>query len=339
MTDVLIRSASLTNYADVARAAGLDPARMLREFGLPARSLDEPELVVPIDAVRQLLEGSAERSGVEGFGLLMAEARRLSHLGPLGLLIREQPTLRLAVEAFVTHGRRLNEALLLTVEEAADVVVLREEIVIGHEGPVRQSTELAIGVAFRMLRQFLGADWRPRRVCFAHDAPLDRTVHDRVFGRNVEFGHDFNGIVCARSDLERPNPEADPELARLARKLLDEQPATRSRRGTAAQVRDLVVMLIGTGGCSIDRVAQHMGIDRRTIHRRLSVEAQTYSAIVDAVRRELADRYLKDERRKLTEVASLLGFSAASGFSHWYRRQYRVNPSANRGATRPRSRG
>ena len=325
----VIRSASLTNYAEVARKAGLDPLRMVREFGLPPRCIDEPDLVVPIDAVRALLEASAERSGVEGFGLLMAEARRLSNLGPLGLLIREQPTLRLAVEAFVSYGRRLNDALMLTIEEAGDVVVLREELVMGHSGPVRQATELAIGVAYRMLRQFLGAQWRPRRVCFAHDAPRDRSVHERLFGRTVEFGHDFNGIVCARADLERDNPEADPELARLARRLLDADPPS-AKGASASQVREIVVSLLA-GGCSIDRVAQHMGVDRRTIHRRLAREGETFTGIVDAVRRELAQRYLRDRDRKLTEVALLLGFAGASAFSHWYRKQFGMKPSAERG--------
>jgi len=332
----LIRSASLTNYSEVARKAGLDPARMLREFGLPPRCLEEPELMVPLDAVRGLLEASAERSGVEGFGLLMAEARRMSNLGPLGLLVREQPTLRLAVEAFVTYGRRLNEALLLTIEEAGDVVVLREELVIGHSGAVRQSTELAIGVAFRTLCQFLGEGWRPRRVCFAHDAPRDRSVHERVFGRRVEFGHDFNGIVCARGDLERPNPNADPDLARLARKLLDEQSATRTAGGTTGQVRELVVLLLGTGGCSVDRAAQHLGIDRRTIHRRLTREGETFSSIVEAVRRELADRYLREGHRSVAEIAAMLGFSAPSGFSHWYRKHHKTRPSERRGRGRAR---
>ena len=87
----LIRSASLTHYAEVAPHAGLDPHRMLSEFGLPPRRLKQPELLIPVDAVRRLL-ASAERSGVEAFGLLMAKARRLSNLGPLGLLIREQQT-------------------------------------------------------------------------------------------------------------------------------------------------------------------------------------------------------------------------------------------------------
>jgi AraC-like DNA-binding protein len=325
---VLIRSASLTNYADVARRLGLDPGQMLREFGLPARCLEDPELRIPLDAVRQLLEVSAERSGNEAFGLLMAEARRLSNLGPLGLLIREQPTLRLAIDAFIRHGKQLNEALFLTVEETANVVVLREELIAGRSGSVRQSTELAIGVAFRMLRNFLGPDWKPRRVCFAHDAPADRKVHERVFGPNVEFGHDFNGIVCAHSDLEVRNPNADPEMARLARRMLETEPA--DAPNMTAQVRDLVVTLLGTGDCTIDRAAQHLGVDRRTIHRHLQRDGRTFSDIVDTVRREFAQRYLKDRRRSLAEVASLLGFSAPSGFSRWYRQQFGAAPSQRR---------
>ena len=325
----LIRSASLTHYADVARRVGLDPDRMLREFGLPQRCLVDAEIKIPIDAARRLLEVSAERSRVEAFGLLMAEARRLSNLGPLGLLIREQPTLRLAVEAFVRYGRRLNEELLLAIEEAGEVVVLREELIVGHAGPVRQSTELAIGVAFLMLRTLLGADWRPRRVCFAHDAPADRSVHEHLFGRNVEFGHDFNGIVCARTDLDVVNPDADPVVARLARQMLEAHPASKTA-DMSTRVRELVVMLLGTGTCTIDRVAQHLGVDRRTVHRRLANEGATFSGLVEAVRLELAERYVKDPHRSLAEVSLLLGFSAPSGFSRWYRQRFKAKPSEQR---------
>jgi AraC-like DNA-binding protein len=295
--------------------------RMLREHSLPARCLKDPEQVVPMDGVRALLEDSAARSGVEAFGLLMAEHRRLSNLGPLGLLLREQPTLGRAVDAIVTFGRRLNEALCLTIDEGSDVVVLREELVIGHTGSVRQSTELAIGVVFRTLGHVMGPEWRPLRVCFAHDAPSDRSVHERVFGHNVEFGHDFNGIVFSRADLARTNPQADPEGARLAKRLFDASPRPTAADTVSARVREVVVMQLASG-CTIDRVAEQLGIARRTIHRRLAEEGQTFSGIVDAVRKELAERYLRDGNRKLTEVSGLLGFSALSGFSRWYRKQH-----------------
>jgi AraC-like DNA-binding protein len=329
-----VRSATLTNYAEVARKAGLDPHRLLSEFGLPQGCLREPELKIPADAVRRLLEASAERSGVEAFGLMMAETRRLSSLGPLGLLVREQPTLRLGAEALARYANRLNEALFLTIEDAGEVVVLREELIVGGAGSIRQSTELAIGVAFRVLQALLGPGWKPRRVCFAHDAPANRSVHKRVFGRIVEFGHNFNGIVCARKDLDVPNPNADPMMARYAQGLVESHLA---RPDMTAQVRMLVVTLLGTGQCTIDIAAQHLGVSRRTIHRQLAQEGRTFSDIVDSVRRELASRYVIDQHRSLTEVSSLLGFSAPSGFSRWYRRQFSSSPSQPRRRARQRS--
>jgi len=322
----VIRSASLTNYAEVAQKAGLDPLRMLREFGLPAASLHELELQVPLEAVRSLLEVSAERSGVEAFGLLMAEKRRLSHLGPLGLLMREQPTLRLAVQALARYANRLNEALLLTVEDAGEVVVLREELIVGGSGSIRQSTELAIGVCFRVLQTLLGPGWKARRVCFAHDAPADRSVHDRVFGRIVDFGHDFNGIVLLGRDLEVDNPEADPVLARYAHGLV-ETDLSNKPVDIAAQVRQLVFALLPKGTCTIDVVARHLCMTRRTVHRQLAADRQTFSGILEGVRKDLATRYMAEKHRSLAEISTLLGFSAPSGFSRWHRREFESAPS------------
>ena len=327
-----IRSGSLTNFPEVARRAGLDPDRLLREFGLPQGCLSDPDVMIPIEPVRQLLEAAAQRSGVEAFGLQMAEARRLSSLGPLGMFVREQPTLREAVEALVHYARLLNEALFLTLEEGGEVVVLREELIVGHSGSVRQSTELAIGVVMQMLRSFLGPDWKPRRVCFAHDAPRDRSVHTRVFGRDVEFGQDFNGIVCSRRDLLVANPHADPIMARYARKLLEESQPANAQQLTP-QVRQLAVMQLTSGRCTIERVAQLLGVDRRTIHRRLSEESQSFTGIVDDVRRELATRYLADRGRTLAEISSLLGFAAPSGFSRWYKQQFGTTAADGRART------
>ena len=55
----LIRAACLTHYADVARSVGIDPAKMLKSVGLPARGLSDPDIRIPSDAVRRLVNASA----------------------------------------------------------------------------------------------------------------------------------------------------------------------------------------------------------------------------------------------------------------------------------------
>jgi AraC-like DNA-binding protein len=332
----MIRSGTLTNYAEVARRVGLDPGRMLAEFGLPEAALREMEMKIPAEAVRSLLEASAERSGVQAFGLLMAEKRRISNLGPLGLLIREQATLGDAVEALARYANRLNDALMLTIDHAGEVVVLREELIFSGGGSIRQATELAIGVAFLALRKLLG-QVPPRRVCFAHPAPVDRSVHERIFGRIVEFGHDFNGIVWRTRDLEVANPEADPVAARYARKLV-ETALHHKPADMASQVRVLVVAQLAKGHSSIDLVASELGVNRRTVHRRLLAEGRTFSQILDEVRRDLAARYLADKHRSLAEISLLLGFAAPSGFARWHRRHFDAPASERRTRANVRSR-
>lgn len=329
MKNALIRSRALSHYAEVARCAGLDPYRLLSEFRLPQNCLHEPDIKIPLDIVRKLLEASAQRSGEEAFGLRMAEASRLSDLGPLGLLIREQATLRLALDLTAHYSNRIVEGLFLTLEEHTDLVILHEELIIGSPGSVRQITELVIGKVFRILRTFTGPVWSPLLVCFVHDAPANCTTHSRIFGQNVEFGREFNGIVCARSDLDVNNPSADPEIARLALQMLVSA-VKDAPQDMATQVHELILMQLGSGSCTIKGVARHLGIDPRTIQRHLCREGLTFSAIVESVRRELAGRYIKEGHHSIAETSSLLGFAATSGFSRWYRQQFLVTPSADR---------
>ncbi|KGM40067.1 AraC family transcriptional regulator [Aquabacterium sp. NJ1] len=325
----LVRAAALTNYNEVARAAGLDPYRMLADVGLSSNVLNEPDLRIPADRAVQLLEQSAKASGIESFGLRMAESRRLSNMGPVGLLIRDQPTLRDSMEVLLRYLAMLNGALSLTVEEAGGMVVIRDEVIVGSAQPVRQAVELSVGVILRMMRQFLGADWRPRRVCFVHAAPRDTSTHLRVFGPCVEFNHDFNGIVCSKAELDAANPSADPAMARYAQQLLDTSVVVQEP-SLVDEVRRTVLLLLPSGRCSIEQVSAHLGLVCRTVQRRLADQGVSFSTLVNDLRVELATRHVENSERPLTEVAALLGFSAPSAFTRWYSAQFGSNPKRAR---------
>ena len=88
------RSAGLTGFADLARTLGLDPLRLAAAVGLPAAALSSSDLKIPSGSIGRLLERAAQMAGVDNLGLRLAEKRRLSNMGPVGLIVREQPTLR-----------------------------------------------------------------------------------------------------------------------------------------------------------------------------------------------------------------------------------------------------
>lgn len=317
----VIRSASLSGYIELARALGLDPQAMMRAAGLSPRCLDDPETPISVVAVRQLLEHSAQAAGVEDLGLQLARGRRLANLGPISIVLREEPTARQALDTLGRYLRLLNASLLTQIEDHEDLVIIREEVLVDGPGSVRQSIELAVGVMFRILTELLGTQWRPRRVCFTHRPPVDGNSHRRLFGMEPEFNSSFNGIVCAARDLSARLPTLDSGMAVYARRFLDQALRT-SRTSTQDSARQLIAALLPGGRCTADQVAQHLGVDRRTLHRHLAADGTSFSGLMRTVRREYALRQLRDSDRTLAELAELLGFSGASAFAFWFRQQF-----------------
>lgn len=326
----LVRAACLTHYDEVAKAAGLNPVRMLLDAGLSPNVLDEPDLMIPVERVGRLLQASASLSGNESFGLCMARKRLLSNLGAVGLVIRDQQTLRDSLALLVRYQSLLNGALSLTVEEYEDTVVIRELLIAGSaRAPTRQRVELALGVMVRLIRQLIGQQWQPRRVCFEHPAPRDLKTHLEMFGPCVEFDYEFNCIVCSKSDLDRRNEFADPAMVRYAQKLLDA--SVRTGDGAVLDdVRRTILLLLPSGRCSIERVSEYLGVVPRTIQRRLTERGESFSSLMGDIRKELAARYVFESSRPLTEIAELLGFTAPSSFSRWYQMQFGCSAKESR---------
>jgi AraC-like DNA-binding protein len=324
-----IRASALTGYVDLARAVGLDPLRMLAAVGIPREALADPDLRISTSAGRELLELSSRAA--EDFGLRLSELRTPSVMGPVALIAREQPTVRKVIEAMAAHMALHNEMTGLHLEESDDLVTIHWVLKHPSEGPARQSWELSVALLVRVLRSHLGEPWRPLCVGFVHGPPKSMATHRRILGPNVQFDQDFNGVVCTRAELERPNPAADPALAREIERYVEGLTAVQA--DTAAKVREIVQRLLPTGHCTIEAVAHHAGVDVRTLQRQLSASGTSFLEILQSARMSLTNQYL-DGDRPFAEVAELLGFSALSAFSRWHRAHYGRSPSKRRAEAR-----
>src|SRR5215469_16389254 len=190
-----IRSASLVDYPEIAGSVGLDPYKMLERVGLPRSCLGNPDLRISADAVAELLEASASAAQVDDFALRLAQRRGLSNLGPLALIVREQPTVRKAIEVLIQYIALHSDALCPRLEQKERVVTI-SRMLSGKRMRTRQALELAVAMFYRIIRTFLGYGWQPQEVCFMHRAPKDAEAHRRFFGTRVRFNWHYDGIVC-----------------------------------------------------------------------------------------------------------------------------------------------
>ncbi|SPK70061.1 AraC family transcriptional regulator (plasmid) [Cupriavidus taiwanensis] len=333
MTEPMVRARALSGYLQVARRFGLASQELLRRVGLDAAVLANPEHRIPITAVCQLLEAAALKADCPTFGLQMADTRQPFDFGIIELLLSHKRTLREVLLAAVQYRHLLNEALAIHVEAGGDKVVVREEIVAEPGTSTRQATELAVGLLSRNCVGLLGEHWKPWSVNFTHPAPADLRFHRQFFGCPVAFDSDFNGIVCAAADLDRPNPNADPELVRYAESLA--RPLNESEQGSIAlDVRKTIYLLLPIEQASVDEVAQHLHLSVRTMQRQLESAGTNFSSLVDEVRHELAVRYLTNQRYAIGRVAVLLGYSRQSSFTQWFTARFGTTPRAWRAMQR-----
>lgn len=323
----LVRVAALTGYFQRMREFGADPRPLLRDVGLSQELLSNPEQLISARAAIRLLERSAQVTGCITFGLRMAEERELGHLGRTSLLIAHQPTLRCALEAVAEFRNRINSTLVLQFEEIGDEAVLREDFFLSSPEPSRQASDLVVGVLARTCSWVLGELWTPVSVCFTHEAPpaSELAIYHRVFRCRPQFNSQLNGITISAADLDRPNPKADTQLALHARQLI-ETIAAPAQRTASQDVEQLIMLLLPSGRATIQTCAASLGVTVRTLQRMLDAEGESFTALLNRARMQLATQYLSNPRMRVTDVADMLGYGSIGAFTRWYAQTFGKSP-------------
>lgn len=296
---------------------GLNPTAMLQRVGLDSRCLVDSEIRVPVKAVAHLLELSAIEACVFDFGLRLAQIRGVPDLGPLSLLLREEPNLRSALASLERYLSVHSSGLSIRLLRHDAMPVLAADFLGTVAGPTRQAREMIVAGLFRFLSWLRGPQWRPQGVCLTHGAPDSTQPHRRMFGCRVHFNQDFDGILLREEDLDTPLANADPMLRSHAERYLNTLVDSDTVR-LEDSVRKLMATLLPLGRCSAAAIAERLGVDRSTLTRHLARSGQSYTSILQSVRTGMAAQRVAAGGTSLTSVADALGFSSLSAFSHWF---------------------
>jgi len=319
-----MRAATLSDYVEVANSVGLDGLRLLREEGLSLEMLENRENRIPAAAVVRLLERSAEESGCESFGLLIAERRTFASLGPVSLLLERLPDMRAVVRATSAFRRQLNEVVTFEVEEGHETTLIKLDLLPDFRGV--QTLDAVVGTAYQVLTGASGGRWQPDFVHTMRTAPSDLKVWRRMFSTGVEFEADFNGYSCSTASLLIPNPLADEEMERNVSNLLRLMPRVTGPEPVGDKVRRTISQLLPNGRATVEQVAAQLGLSPRSVQRRLDEEGLQFGELLASVRQELAVAYLAESSRPVTAIAQLLGYSSPSSFTRWFAGAFGMSP-------------
>jgi len=110
------------------------------------------------------------------------------------------------------------------------------------------------------------------------------------------------------------------------RAVSEEIPNGGNAMSLSARVRILINRQLVEGNCTCKGVASSLGLHPRTLQRRLREENESFEAIKDSVRRDVALRYLQQPDISLVQVTELLGYSETSVLSRSCVRWFSASP-------------
>ena len=323
MAEYLVRAAALEGFDDVVRDLGEDPAKLRRQVNLPADVAD-PDSWISYRAFLQLLELAALRTGCDHFGLLLSRHQDISMLGSVGFIMRQAPDVRTALVELRRYFAHHNQG--------GEIVIRVEEgyAMLGYEGKLanvgmRQQADLAVGIGKNLLQLLCGPGWRPKAVYLLHARPADPSPYEKLLQCPVHFDCESGMMAFDAADLDRPIDRADPQLHRILAEHLS-LVKTSYPDDFSSQVRHLIRQALLTGDCSIERVADYLSVNKRTLQRQLRAVGVSYKNLLEEVRFDMATRYLVESSSSLTVLADMLCYSELSAFSNAFKNHFGISP-------------
>lgn len=330
----LIRGTSLRGFTTLATELGADPVALLAAVHLTPAVVGDHDSFISYRSVTALLESTAAVTGRGDFGRRLGARQGLEILGPLGVAARTAPTVGAALQAIEQFMGFYSPAIAVTVHPPGrDGLAQFEWRLVERRPPVhRQAAELALGVSLQVFRLLAGRDFRPTSVQLRHPLLTPEADYRRDLGCRVDAGDDRYGFRFRAEVLER-RLDADHAVHAVVRDYLDTI-AVRTGGGTTDAVVRLVRRILPTGGLGLELVAEQLAQHPRTLQRHLAARGTTFAEIVDGVRRDEAERYLRDTDMPFGQLSGNLGFSEQSVLSRACQRWFGMSPREVRRSSR-----
>ncbi|MGW4769458.1 AraC family transcriptional regulator [Nocardia sp. NPDC004278] len=327
--------ASVALMIGYAGEHGVPLARMLAGTGLTEALLRDPdaqidartELAVIRNLVRELADTPA-------LGVEIGRRYRITTFGIFGFACVSSPTLGEAI-SFALRYLELSFTFCLPVAEWGDgefVAWVHDESI---PADVRQFlVERDVTAMHQVMSDLIGRQLPLTRAEFRFPEP---TYVDRIMEFTQvqpRFGRRQNLFAIDPAVLEQPLPQANEHTWAMClaqcRDLVDRR---RARTGIAAEVRELLVPGGADGIAAppgIDAVARNLNMSTRTLRRHLDAAGTSYRALLDEVRRALAEEMLTATPLSVSDVAIRLGYAESSTFIYAFKRWTGATPAVYR---------
>src|SRR5882757_3029089 len=317
-----VLAAATTGFTGFLSRNGGAAERVFACVGLVEDQLTDINRPLDLSSYVRMMELAAAETGNDNFGLWFGQQFKPEMLGLIGGIALASPTLGAALANVARLFPYHQQATHTAFTRQRDLLSLEYRIIDGSILERRHDAELTLGMLANIFRHCLGPAWAPEQVHFEHPKPAAWHDHAQAFSAPVHFGQRTNALIFRGGPLHQRMPSGD--LHRTGR-LSDHLIRISGGTGTLSlldHVKGEIRSRLPGGVPEIESIADSVGLQRWTLQRRLAEYGLTFSTAVDQVRRELAERHLRQRYVPVMEISDLLGYSELSAFSRAFRRWF-----------------
>ena len=202
---------------------------------------------------------------------------------------------------------------------------------ISMQQPTR--TDSFFSYTTEMCRANRGKSFNPVSISLMHPAPECAGEFYAYFRCPVHFDAPEYSMTISFEDADKQLAGSNPHLAQLNDQVMIKYLANLDKADIVSRVKAAILDQLPSGNISDSAVAEALHVSNRTMQRQLQTENTNFKTLLNEVRSELADKYIRDNQLSLTEISFMLGFSEMSSFSRAFKRWTGESPSNFRTAS------
>lgn len=313
----LISAACIFHYCELMDDLGVDGEGLLRRYGMHPELIKLPNAQVRYDSLVALFAESARITQRTDFGLLLGQKMPVESLD-LVLLSSQEPTLKEALACMDKYSILMGQGFSLELEVSAEEACWKFYHDVYLDADMSQMSDLAVYAMLAILRFMLGDKLDVSSVILDCAAPKNNEKSHQCFSAHCEFGHDYVGIKFP-AGLLKSSLSGNQRLKDIILRYAEENLASKEG-GLVAKVAHLVNVLLPTGRCCIENIADLLGLHRRTLQKKLSENGVAFKDILQEKRQDKACYLLTNTDLGLQDIASSLGYSDTANFLHAFKR-------------------
>lgn len=321
----LSRAGAIENIESLIRQKGHNPNELLKAVHLRSAFLRDPEVLISYTKLANLLDYCAIVCEDPLFGIHLAQMQSPLVLGELATLLIQQPTLRKALSFSQAYIFLHAQGLQFEIAEREGRIDVRLVFNFTNDCGLKQLIQLSVSQQFEYTCFLMAGGKESIEIHLIQRIQTDLNSALGRYNKNIISGSHFNGVSFPASwmdvELGRNTQLLDHYLNKRIAALNEQYP-----EDLPSQVRYLCSNLMVTGECTLEKIAEALDFQPRSLQRKLKRNGSSFSKELQTVRYIRARQYLRDTHMPVTDIALNLGYAESAVFCRNFKKWSGVSP-------------